>query len=90
MTKRDLAVKIAEEVGLTQLATAKVIDKLLAEITETLVRGEVVELRNFGVFKVKQRKERMGRNPRTGEKVPVPSKRVAYFKVGKILKNRLK
>lgn len=89
MTKRDLAVKIAEEAGLTQLATAKVIDKLLAEITESLVRGEVVELRNFGVFKVKQRKERMGRNPRTGEKVPVPPKRVAYFKVGKVLKHKL-
>ena len=90
MTKRDLVVKIAEEVGLTQLSVAKVVDRFLKEIIETLVRGEGVELRNFGVFKVKQRKERLGRNPRTGEKVVVPPKRVAYFKVGKILKNKLK
>ena len=90
MTKRDLVVKIAEEAGLTQLAAWKVVEGFLKEIIECLVRGEGVELRNFGVFKVKQRKERLGRNPRTGEKVVVPSKRVAYFKVGKILKKRLK
>ena len=90
MTKRDLAGRIAQKTGITQSLIQKVIDGLLNEITETLARGEGIELRNFGVFKIKNRKERTGRNPRTGETVAIPPKRVVYFKVGKILKERVK
>jgi len=90
MTKRDLAVNIAQKTGITQSLIQKVIDALLGEITEVLARGEGIELRNFGVFKIKNRKERIGRNPRTGETVSIPPKKIVYFKVGKILKERVK
>ena len=90
MTKRDLAGKVAEKTGITQLITLKVIDGFLNAVTETLASGEGIELRDFGVFKVKSRKERIGRNPRTGEKVPVPPRKVVYFKAGKVLKEKVK
>lgn len=90
MTKRGLAIKISEKTGITQSLVLKVIDELLDEMIETLSRGEGIELRNFGVFKVKLRKERTGRNPRTGEAVPIPPKKIAYFKAGKILKVKVK
>ena len=90
MTKRDLAVNIAQKTGITQSLIQKVVDELLNEITETLAQGQGIELRNFGVFKIKNRKERIGRNPRTGETVSIPPKKIVYFKVGKILKERVK
>ncbi|MBL7170541.1 MAG: integration host factor subunit beta [Candidatus Omnitrophica bacterium] len=90
MTKRDLAVNIAQKTGITQSLIQKVVDALLNEITETLAQGQGIELRNFGVFKIKNRKERIGRNPRTGETVSIPPKKIVYFKVGKILKERVK
>ena len=89
MTKRDLAVSIAQKTGITQSLIQKVIDAHLSEITEILAQGEGIELRNFGVFKIKNRRERIGRNPRTGETVSIPPKKVVYFKVGKILKERV-
>ena len=59
-------------------------------IVESLSKGETVELRNFGIFKVKSRKGRTGRNPRTGEKVPVPPKRVVTFKPGLVMKKEIR
>jgi nucleoid DNA-binding protein len=59
-------------------------------VLESLERGETVELRNFGVFKVKNRRGRIGRNPRTGEEVQVPEKKVVVFKPGLILKQKVK
>ena len=88
MTKRGLAVNIAQKTGITQSLIQKVIDAFLNEITETLSQGQGIELRNFGVFKIKNRRERIGRNPRTGEAVAIPPKKIVYFKVGKILKER--
>ena len=90
MTKREIAGKVAEKIGVTQLITLKVIDGVLKAITETLAGGEGIELRDFGVFKVKSRKERIGRNPRTGEEVPIPPRKVVYFKAGKVLKEKVK
>ena len=90
MTKRELAEKVAEKIGVTQLITLKVIDRVLKEIIETLASGEGIELRDFGVFKIKERKPRTGRNPRTGEVVPIPSRKVVYFKAGKVLKEKVK
>ena len=90
MTKRDLAVRIAQKTGITQSLIQQVVDALLNEITETLAQGQGIEFRNFGVFKIKNRKERIGRNPRTGETVSIPPKKIVYFKVGKILKERVK
>lgn len=86
MTKKDIVLKVAAQTNLKQLDVKKVVQKALDAIVEALARGETVELRNFGIFKVKQRKGRTGRNPRTGEKVPVPPKRVVTFKSGLIMK----
>ncbi len=89
MTKKDIVLKIAEETGIKQIDVKKVVQKTLDKIIESLSQGEKVELRNFGVFKVKSRKGRTGRNPRTGEVVPVPPKKVAVFKPGLIMKKKI-
>lgn len=86
MTKRDIVLKVAEQTGLRQLDVKKIVQKALDAVIVALSKGETVELRNFGIFKVKTRKGRTGRNPRTGEKVPVPPKRVVVFKSGLIMK----
>lgn len=86
MTKKDIVLKVASDTGLKQLDVKKVVQKSLEAIVESLAKGETVELRNFGIFKVKNRKGRTGRNPRTGEKVPVPPKRVVTFKPGLLMK----
>ncbi|MCK4262124.1 integration host factor subunit beta [bacterium] len=90
MTRKDLAARVAEGTGMRQGDVKKIVDQVLKEISQSLVRGEKVELRDFGVFKVKQRKARLGRNPKTGEGVQVPAKKVVHFKVGKELKNMVK
>lgn len=90
MTKKDIVLKVASETGLKQLDVKKVVQRSLDTVVESLSRGETVELRNFGIFKVKARKGRTGRNPRTGEKVPVPPKRVVTFKPGLIMKRDIK
>lgn len=89
MTKKDIVLKIAEETGIKQIDVKKVVQRTLDYISDSLVRGETVELRNFGVFKVKSRRGRTGRNPRTGEVVPVPAKKVAIFKPGLALKKKV-
>ena len=86
MTKREIVLKVADQVKLRQLDVKRVVQKSLDAIVAALAQGETVELRNFGIFKVKTRKGRTGRNPRTGEKVPVPAKRVVVFKSGLIMK----
>ena len=90
MTKKDIVMKVSTDTNLTQQDVKKIVQKTLDAITESLERGETVELRNFGVFKVKSRRGRIGRNPRTGEEVPVPEKKVVVFKPGLILKQRVK
>ena len=90
MTKRDIGLKIAEETDIKQIYVKKVIQKTLDCIIESLANGQAVELRNFGIFKIKSRKGRMGRNPRTGEQVPIPDKKVVSFKPGLVMKARVK
>lgn len=89
MTKRDLVVKIAQQTGLTQGDVKNVVEGVLDGITDALAAGDKVELRDFGIFKVKSRRSRVGRNPRTGTVVPIESKRVSTFKPGKIMKERV-
>jgi integration host factor subunit beta len=89
VTKRELVIKIAEQLGYTQNEVALVIQRTLDTITESLAGGYRLEIRNFGVFEVKQRDARMGRNPRTGQEVPISHKRVASFKPGKALKEQV-
>lgn len=86
MTKKEIVLRVAEDTGFKQVDVKRVIQRALDVIIAALGRGETVELRNFGIFKAKLRKGRTGRNPRTGEKVPVPPKRVAVFKPGLIMK----
>lgn len=90
MTKKDIVSKIAEETQLKQTDVKKVVQRVLDLIIECLAKGERVELRNFGIFKVKSRRGRMGRNPRTGQVVPVEPKKVAVFKPGLIMKKDVK
>ncbi len=83
MTKKEIVKKISEDIGLTQLKTKDIVQRTLDAIIQTLVSEGRIELRNFGVFEVKQRAPRKARNPRTGDKVYVPSKNVVTFKPGK-------
>lgn len=82
--------KVSNETNLTQIDVKKIVQKTLDAVVESLERGETVELRNFGVFKVKTRRGRVGRNPRTGQEVQVPEKKVVVFKPGLILKHQVK
>jgi nucleoid DNA-binding protein len=90
MTKKDIILKVSDETNLKQIDVKKVVQKTFDCIIEALVRGEKIELRNFGIFKVKQRKSRTGRNPRTGQVVPVPPRKVAVFKPGLEMKSKLR
>jgi nucleoid DNA-binding protein len=84
MTKRDLVVRISEETGIVQQDVLKVVQRTLDHISEAVAGGTTVELRNFGVFEVKVRKARVGRNPNRPETdVPIPRRSVVKFKPGK-------
>jgi len=90
MTKKEIAIRVADETGIKQIITKKVLQKSLDAIIDILASGQNIELRNFGVFKVKSRKARIARNPRTGETVPVPPKKAVIFKPGLVMKQRVK
>ena len=88
MTKKDIVIKITDDTGLKQVDVKKVVQKTFDCIVESLTRGEKVELRNFGIFKLKERRARTGRNPRTGQTVPVPPRKVVVFKAGLEMKKK--
>ena len=90
MTKKDIVLKITDMTGIKQVDVKTIVQKTFDVVVESLVRNEKVELRNFGVFKIKERKARFGRNPRTGESVPVPPRKVVVFKPGLEMKQRIK
>jgi len=90
LTKKDIVLQVASETGIKQIYVKRVVQRALDCITEALVKGHTVELRNFGIFKVKSRKGRTGRNPRTGQEVPVPPKKVAIFKPGLLMKRDIR
>ena len=88
MTKRDLVVRISNETGLIQQNVLTVVQKALDYVSEALTKGETVELRNFGVFEVKLRKPRVGRNPNNpGADVMIPARAVVKFKPGKKMRD---
>ncbi|HCE43345.1 MAG TPA: integration host factor subunit beta [Lentisphaeria bacterium] len=90
MTKRDFVVKIAQETGLTQNQVACVVQKTLDYISDELAAARNIELRNFGIFEVKIRKSRKGRNPNKPEnEVIIPERVVVKFRPGKELKDRV-
>ncbi len=89
MTKQDIVEDIALRTGLTKKEVSEAVEFFLQEVGKALAEGRHLEIRGFGTFKVKERKARMARNPRTGEAVPVPARRVPVFKVSKMLKDRV-
>lgn len=86
MTKRELVIQVASRLGRTQNEVGSIVQEMLDAVTQSLAEGHRLEIRNFGVFEVRHRDARVGRNPRTGESVPIAEKRVATFKPGKTLK----
>ncbi len=86
MTKRELVIRVANRLGLTQSDVARIIEGTFDTISQSLAAGDRWELRDFGVFEIKVRASRIGRNPRTGDQVPVPERRVVTFRPGKKMK----
>ena len=87
MTKVDLIAQVAEKTGLTKKDSEKVVTAVLDTITENLANGEKVSLVGFGMFEVKERAERMGHNPKTGEAMKIAASKAPSFKAGKALKD---
>lgn len=86
MTKAALVEEVARVADLTKKHAEIIVDTVFHSIVDALHRGEKIELRGFGSFRLRRREPRKGRNPKTGDRVDVPSKRVPYFKPGKELK----
>jgi integration host factor subunit beta len=89
MIKADLINKISKEMNIARQEAESGVNLFFKTIKEAILKGEEIELRGFGSFRFRQRNSRAGRNPRTGEPVHVPSKKVLYFKPSKILKNMI-
>ena len=89
MSKKEIVQTIAEELGLTQLRAKRIVQQTFDAIVNTLVENGRVEIRNFGVFKVRWRKHHKARNPRTGEKVMVPGRCTVTFKPGLAMQARV-
>ncbi|MBI5186973.1 MAG: integration host factor subunit beta [Nitrospinae bacterium] len=87
MTKAELVDKVSQKIDLNRKETEVIVNSFFDCITQALSDGKKVELRGFGGFRVKKRKPRTGRNPKSGEKVTVPEKNVPFFKAGKELRN---
>jgi len=90
VTKKEIVKQIADRIGETQLKTKDIVQRTFDAIVDTLIEQGRIELRNFGVFEVKQRKARKARNPRTGDKVDVPPKNVVTFKPGKEMEEKVR
>src|ERR1051325_5366273 len=86
MTKADLVEEVSRVTELTRKDSEVIVDTLFDSVIKALKTGDKLEVRGFGSFRVRQRNARVGRNPKTGEKVEVPAKRVPYFKPSKELK----
>ena len=86
MTKADLVERVAREAEMTKKDAEQLVEIIFETIIDSLNNGEKIELRGFGSFRLRERDARQGRNPKTGESVDIPAKRVAYFKPGKELK----
>jgi integration host factor subunit beta len=86
MTKADLIEEVARLSNLTKKESELIVNTVFDNITDALVKGDKVELRGFGSFRIRHRNARKGRNPKTGSSVDVPEKRVPFFKVGKQLR----
>ena len=89
VTRADLAEAVYRKVGLSRTESAELVEMVLDEVCNAIVRGETVKLSSFATFHVRDKNERIGRNPKSGEKVQVPEKYVPHFKAGKELRERV-
>lgn len=89
LTRADLAEAVYRKVGLSRTESASLVESVLDEICDAIVRGETVKLSSFATFHVRSKNERVGRNPKTGEEVPILPRRVMTFKASNVLKNRI-
>lgn len=88
-TRLDLTEAVYREVGLSRNESAELVESILAHVSDALVRGETVKISSFGTFQVRKKGARMGRNPKTGEEVPIEPRRVLVFRPSHILKDRI-
>lgn len=89
VTRAQLSEAVYEEVGLSRNESADLVETVLEEIASALERGEMVKISSFGTFAVRQKGKRIGRNPKTGEEVPILPRRVLVFRASHVLKNRI-
>jgi integration host factor subunit alpha len=89
VTRANLSDAVYQEVGLSRRESAELVDSVLNEISDALVRGEKVKLSSFGSFMVRQKGERVGRNPKTGDEAPILPRRVLIFRASHALKSRI-
>lgn len=89
LTRADLAEAVYREVGLSRQDSAQLVESVLDMMSDTLADGEAVKLSSFGSFMLREKNGRMGRNPKTGEEVPIDPRRVLVFKPSQVLKDRV-
>ncbi len=89
ITRADLAEAVFRKVGLSRGESAEMVETILEEICKSIVKGETVKLSSFATFQVRDKSERIGRNPKTGEEVPISPRRVMTFKASNVLKQRI-
>ena len=89
VTRADLAEAVYRKVGLSRTESADLVEMVLDEVCDAIVRGETVKLSSFATFHVRDKNERVGRNPKTGEEVPISPRRVMTFKASNVLKQKV-
>lgn len=89
LTRSDLSEAVYREVGLSRTESADLVESILAHLSDALVAGDTVKISSFGTFAVREKGARMGRNPKTGEEVPIEPRRVLVFRPSHILKDRM-
>ncbi len=89
VTRADLSEAVYQKVGLSRTESAALVESVLGEICDCIARGETVKLSSFGSFIVRDKGERIGRNPKTGEEVPIKPRRVLVFRASHVLKDRV-
>ncbi|PPB80014.1 integration host factor subunit alpha [Albidovulum inexpectatum] len=89
LTRMDLTEAVFREVGLSRNESAQLVESVLQHISDALVRGETVKISSFGTFSVREKSERIGRNPKTGEEVPIHPRRVLSFRPSHLMRDRV-
>jgi integration host factor subunit alpha len=89
VTRADLAEAVYQEVGLSRHESAQLVEAVLSVVSDSLVEGDTVKISSFGTFAVRQKGERVGRNPKTGEEVPILPRKVLVFRASNVLKDRI-